>query len=866
MKQFLSIKSEHPDGIVFFRMGDFYEMFFEDAVIAAQKLDLTLTSRDKGKADAIPMCGVPHHAGRGYIARLNELGHTVVLAEQVEDPKKAKGLVKREVVRIITPGVVVDDDVLEPKVARYVAAIDASRSDDATDYGLAYLDVSTGEFRCTQVASLEDLVGELVRVQPREVLVADELVAEGGLLATVPARYRGAVFNRGTPFSLTDACDLLDAELPDDVAKLGLSSRPLAARVAADVLHYARETQPTGVLPISRLQVYDPAATVVLDEAAVANLELCGTLVGGKKQGSLLSVIDKTKTAPGGRMLRRWLLYPLVELAPIRRRQDAVAYWIDHAVLREQVREQLKQVYDLERLASRVSLNVATPRDLGRLRDSLMQLPRLAALVRGEGEATPLDVPDLIDPDDAVLARLAELADALDSALVEQPPAVTKDGGIIKQGHCDVVDANRSLADGGRTTITEIEQRERERTGIPKLKIKYNRVFGYFIEVTRTHLSRVPEDYVRKQTIANGERFVTTELAELESKILAAQETLVARETELFQALCVLAAKHTTSLGIAARLVANVDCTAGLAELAHTYHYCRPVVDDGTLIDIKDGRHPVVEQMVPSGAFIPNDCRLDPEAEQVLLITGPNMAGKSTYMRQVALITLLAQIGSFVPARSATVGVVDRIFTRVGATDNLARGESTFMVEMRETSTILSAATKRSLVVLDEVGRGTSTFDGVSIAWAVTEYLHDAIGARTLFATHYHELCALERTRPRVRNWSVAVREHKKEIIFLRQLVEGGASRSYGIDVARLAGLPNSVVSRARHILGQLEGNRDLVQSNQLALFDAAASPPPAAKPIDNSDRILERLRGVDPHRTTPLEALLLLAELAELA
>jgi len=905
MKQYLSIKAGHPDGIVFFRCGDFYEMFFEDAVIASQKLDITLTSRDKGKDDAVPMCGFPYHAARSYIAKLNSMGLTVVLAEQVEDPKKAKGLVKREVVRIITPGVVVDDDVLEPKVARYVAAIGAVRSTDGpagsaklpakksgrstkrgnkastkskaaesfptkadVRYGLAYLDVSTGEFRCTQLDSLDDLIGELVRVEPREVLVADGLLADGGLLVDVPKRYRGAVFNRADPFSLSDACDLLDNELPGDVARLGLSAKAQAACAAAEVLNYARETQPTGVLPVSRLQVYEPAQMVVLDEAAVANLELCGTLMGGKKQGSLLSIIDKTKTAPGGRMLRRWLLYPLVELAPIRRRQDCIAYWIDYSVLREQVREQLKHVYDLERLASRVSLNVATPRDLGRLRDSLAQLPTLAALVRGQGESTPLAVPELIEPDDATLAQLAKLHAELDHALVDEPPAITKDGGIIRDGHCSTVDENRGLAAGGKATIEQIEQRERERTGIPNLKIKYNRVFGYYIEVTRTHLSRVPDDYVRKQTVATGERFVTSELAALEAKILAAQETLISREVELFQSLCTFAATYTQALAVAAELVANVDCTTGLAELAHTNEYCRPDVNDEAVIQITEGRHPVVEQMVAVGSFIPNDCRLDPDAEQILLITGPNMAGKSTYMRQVAQIVLLAQMGSFVPASAATIGVVDRIFTRVGAADNLARGESTFMVEMRETSAIMATATKRSLVVLDEVGRGTSTFDGVSIAWAVTEYLHDAIGARTLFATHYHELCALARSRSRVRNLSVAVREHNNEIIFLRQIIEGGASRSYGIDVARLAGLPRSVVSRARQILGQLEGKRDLAQSNQLALFDAASAPPPlpeGAVPPNNHDEIASRLRDVDPHRTTPLEALMLLAELTEL-
>jgi DNA mismatch repair protein MutS len=846
MRQFLDVKDKHPDGIVFFRMGDFYEMFFEDAVIAAQALDLTLTSRDKGKQDAIPMCGVPHHAGRAYIARMTELGHKVVICEQVEDPKQAKGLVRREVVRIVTPGCVLDDEVLDPKSARYVAAV---AIEAGGRFGLAYLDVSTGEFRATELADLASLSAEVSRVGPREVLATGPELA--GPLAELVARYKEAVYSQIEPLSESERADALDG--------LGDDDHPLATTAAARAVAYARATQPGGTLPLSRLQLYDPASAVVLDEAAIANLELCRTLMGGKKQGSLLSVIDRTQTATGGRMLKRWLLYPLTEVAPIRRRQDAVEYLVEHAALRTELRKRLREVYDLERLAGRVTLGVATPRDLGRLAASLRALPELAKLVQSERVAA-VEVPPILEIDEALLASLAELADELGRALVDDPPPMLptahRDTSVIRDGYCPIVDERRRLALGGKDEIRTIEAREREAAGIPSLKIKYNKVFGYYIEVTRTHLARVPEHYTRKQTIANGERYVTVELANLESKILSAQEALVRQEAELFARLCDRAAQSAQRVIAAGQRIACLDACASLADVAHEAGYVRPLVDDTERLEITEGRHPVVETTVPTGEFVPNDCRLDTTERQLLLITGPNMAGKSTYMRQVAHIVLLSQIGSFVPASSARVGRVDRIFTRVGASDNLARGDSTFMVEMRETAAILAGATRRSLVVLDEVGRGTSTFDGVSIAWAVSEYLHDAIGARTLFATHYHELCALAACRARVHNVSVAVREHHGKIVFLRQVVDGGSNRSYGIDVARLAGLPGSVIARSRQILGELESGKALAEGTQLSLFRAAT---PVA-----DDPIRARLTAIDAERTTPFEALRLLAELKE--
>ncbi len=869
MRQYLEIKSEHPDSILFFRLGDFYEMFFEDAVYAAKKLDLTLTTRDKGRDDAIPMCGIPHHAARGYIARLTELGHKVVLCEQTEDPKQAKGLVKRAVVRIVTPGIVLDDQVLDPKRGRYLASVVPAGGRRPDAYGLAYLDVSTGELRATELAGLEALVGELTRAQPSELLAASGELADSGVLAPLMKRYRRAAYNPVEHATAAAARELVDPTLLADAkgALAGLGSGgDLALRAVADVIAYARETQPAGALPLSRLQVYAPGEAVVLDEAAVANLELCETLIGGRVDGSLLAIIDETETAPGGRALRRWLLYPLTHVGPIRRRQDAVEYLVERAALRAHARDILGGIADLERLAGRVSLGVATPRDLGKLRDSLALLPELAAVLAGAGEAATLEVPELLCFDAADLEALAGLQAELAAALVDEPPAATKDGGFIRDGFCPQVDQHRGLADGGKDAILAIEERERERTGIPVLKVKYNRVFGYYIEVTRPHLQRVPDDYVRKQTVATGERFVTGELAELEAKILAAQESLVRREQELLDRLCGVVAADTARLVRVGAAVATADCCAALAEVAHLGGWVRPEVDDDERLEIEGGRHPVVERAVAAGEFVPNDAVLDPADRQILLITGPNMAGKSTYMRQVAHIVLLAQMGSFVPAERARVGLIDRIFTRVGAADNLARGESTFMVEMRETAAILSGATRRSLVVLDEVGRGTSTFDGVSIAWAVTEFLHDAIGCRTLFATHYHELCALAESRPRVVNLSVAVGEQRGEIVFLRQVVAGGASKSYGIDVARLAGLPRSVVSRARHILGELERARELGEGAQLGLFQAAQAAPPEAAAAGPAAEILARLRDVDPDRTTPLAALSILAELAKLA
>jgi DNA mismatch repair protein MutS len=864
MRQYLDLKEKHPDALLFFRCGDFYELFFEDAVITARALDLVLTSRDKGKEDSVPMCGVPYHAVRGYLARLTEQGHKIAICEQMEDPKLAKGLVKRDVVRVITPGVVLDDDILDPKLPRYLAAVVPGGKDASV--GLAYLDATTGELYATELQASAAL-DELVRVGPREVLAETALLAKDtGIVAQLRVRYRvpwNAAAVPGIEAATKDVAAIGGAAVP------GLDDRPLAVRAAASVLAYARATQPTGTLPITQVKAYEPGDAVVLDETAIANLELVETLIGRRREGSLLDVIDQTVTAPGARLLRRWMLYPLVDVAQIRRRQDGVGWLVERPALLEQIRKALGKIADLERLAGKATLGVATPRDLGRLRDALGQLPELIALVKSG--VTKLDpLPELLDLKAAADKALPALAARLGKALVDDPPYLLKDGGVIRAKYDPTVDECRRLADGGKDEILAIETREQKDSGIANLKVRYNRVFGYYIEITKTHLAKVPSHYIRKQTIATGERYVTTELAELEKKVLTAEETLASREAELFRQEVIAVAEAAAKISAAGAALAVLDACASLAEVAAKRTYCRPVVDDNLVLELTDARHPVIEAMLPPGNFVPNDCRLDPGAEQLVLITGPNMAGKSTYMRQVAQIALLAQIGSFVPAKAATIGICDRVFTRVGAADNLSRGDSTFMVEMRETANILAKATRRSLVILDEVGRGTSTFDGVSIAWAVAEFLHDQIGARTLFATHYHELVALADSRPRVRNVSVAVREHKNEIVFLRRVVPGGANKSYGIDVARLAGLPKHVVARSREIMSKLEGGGALAASPQLSLIAAPGNRISSladnrSGTIAEPSPALARIAAIDVDRTTPLEALQLLAELKKL-
>ena len=868
MRQYLEIKEAHPDCIVFFRLGDFYEMFFDDAVVVARALDLTLTSRDKGKENPVPMCGVPHHAARHYLAKLVERRFKVAIAEQVEDPKVAKGIVKRQVVRVVTPGTIIDDEQLEPKAAHYLCALLA----EGGAVGLAHLDVTTGEFAATQLASKE-LVDELARLEPREILHAGLGEAE---LAAVQARVKTAWTELPAPGLYNAAraeAELVAAtgrELPRD-GKGGALLGALALRAALAVVKYAAETQPSGTLPLTQLVPYEPSQHLVLDEATRANLELFVTLIGAKKEGALFGILDETKTSMGGRLLRRWLQAPLVDVAQIRRRHDAVEWLVEHAALRAELRLLLSEIYDLERLAGRATLGVASPRDLVALARSLDKLPPVRALVHESfaGDAAArLAHPELLELPAGDEALCRDVAAEIARTLADDPPAQWRDGGFIRRGFSRELDELSELSEGGKGKILEIEARERERTGIGSLKVRYNRVFGYYLEITRSNLDRVPADYVRKQTLANAERFVTSELADYEAKILGADERRVALELEAFDRLRRRVADGARRILPLAELVARLDALAALADVAHNGGYVRPEVDGSLRLEIEDGRHPVVEKLAAAGRFVPNDTTLDPDDAQLMVITGPNMAGKSTVMRQTALIVVMAQMGSFVPARRARVGLVDRVFTRVGASDNLARGESTFMVEMRETAHILQHATRRSLVVLDEIGRGTSTYDGVSIAWAVAEHLHDRIGGKTMFATHYHELTALAETRPRVRNFSTAVKEWKEEIVFLHKLVAGGASRSYGIQVARLAGLDKSVVARAKQILAKLESGDELgphavADSQQLSLLaPPAAATSPATTTSPARSAVEQALAGADLDGMSPREAHALLAEL----
>jgi len=875
MRQYLDIKSKYPDAILFFRLGDFYEMFYEDAVYVSRALSLTLTSRDKGKEDPTPMCGVPHHSARGYIQRLIELGHRVAMCEQLEDPKLVKGLVKRGVVRVITPGVILDEESLEPRTPNYVAAVVGEARDG---FGLAFADVTTGDFRATSCATSEGLLDELARAEPREILLAK---ADGDLAAIIRRAYGHLAQTAVEAGDETPPLQTLTEVLGTGFDRPGLENLPLVAAAAARVLRYVRATQMAAPLPLSRLELFQRNDFLIIDEQARAHLELVETMIDRRRKGSLLDLLDVTVSAMGGRLMRKWLLFPLVNIAQIRRRQDAVECLVGQQTVRDSARKFLGELGDLERLTTRARLGVATPRDLVVLGRSLARLPELrATLLKASGELPAIEeatrLPGhLLDLGEDLAADIAE---RIGTTLKDDAPALTKDGGYVRTGVSAELDDLVAIATGGREGILAIETRERERTGIPSLKVKYNAVFGYFIEITRSHLANVPTDYTRKQTVANAERFVTPELADYESKILTADDRRIGIELSIFTRLRDEVGGAAQRLLVLAGRVAAADVLAALAEQAHRNDYCRPIVEDSEVIDLADSRHPVVERLAATGGFVPNDVRLDTEHEQMLLITGPNMAGKSTLIRQVALAAILAQMGSFVPARSARIGICDRVFTRVGAGDNLARGESTFLLEMRETAHILRHATRKSLIILDEIGRGTSTYDGVSIAWAVAEYLHDRLSARTLFATHYHELCALPETHPRVRNVSVAAREWKGEVVFLRKLTPGGTSRSFGIEVARLAGLPETVVSRARTILDHLEdsagGGRGKASGPklarpeqdkvpQLSLFDQPQSKPAApALPEPAEQDVLSALRAADLDGLSPRAAWDLLADM----
>lgn len=865
MRQYLEIKADYPDAVLFFRLGDFYEMFLDDAVKASRILDITLTSRNKNSDGAdVPLCGIPYHSASPYIAKLIEAGEKVAICEQVEDPKSVKGIVRREVVKVITPGLVVDGSTLVPKDNNYLLSI---YHEGDGRWGLSYLDLSTGEFRVTELSDRDAAMAEISCVAPREILLPSSFRDNGKGKELAPVLAGVVVSHIDDWVYDQDYCLRLLTGHFEGVSPSALGCDGLVAGINAvgAVLHYLQETQKGKAAHITSIKAYTNAEHLLLDESTRRNLELSATLSEGKRKGSLLGLMDLTTTAMGGRKLKQWINYPLASIDQIRDRQDAVDALLQDPASRARIAELLQGVYDLERLNGRISLASAGAKDLVALKDSLAQIPAIKELL------DPFDV-TLLNHLDEGLHPLPELVVLISRGIIANPPFVLREGGIIADGYNEELDELRAISREGKGFIARLEAQEKTRTGISSLKIRYNKVFGYYIEVTKSNVSAIPADYIRKQTLANAERYITPELKEYEDKVLGAEDRINELEFSLFQDIRKTAASMGTFIARTADNLASLDVLVALAELAHQHNYCRPLLHEGSELSIIEGRHPVIEALNQGERFVPNDTLLDGEDNQIVVITGPNMAGKSTFMRQVALIVLMAHMGSFVPAAEARIGLVDRIFTRVGASDNLARGQSTFMVEMMEAANILRNATPKSLVILDEIGRGTSTFDGVSIAWAVAEFLHDSQEhtAKTLFATHYHELTELSVTRKRIKNFNIVVKEWNEQIIFLRKIVPGGASHSYGIQVARLAGLPREVIERAKEILVNLEKGEfaeeglpriarskkggATVPTNQLSLFQS------------NEDLLRQRLRSLDVTTLTPLEALNLLDELKRMA
>jgi DNA mismatch repair protein MutS len=844
MQQYRQAKEQAPGAILFFRMGDFYELFGEDAETASRLLGLTLTSRDKGP-QATRMAGFPYHALEGQLRKLIDLGQKVAICEQVEDPKLAKGLVKREITRIVTPGTLVDDALLDPRSSNFIVAIAPSlaREDEG---GLAWADLTAGGISVASLPSSE-IADELARLEPTELLFPEENRPDG-LLDLLP-NSAARTARPGFFFTRSSAEDILQRHFHvQSFAGFGIEDGSAGLRAAGALLSYLLETQRTDLGHISRLIPHRRSEMMVIDPMARRSLEISRTLRENAREGSLLDAIDLTRTAAGSRLLAAWLHQPLLQPEAIRHRQSGVQEWKEDGYARRELRETLAQTYDIERLAARISTGRTNPRDLASLRETLRQLPSVKARLTARTARINADLESSID-------LMPEIRQELDRSLVDEPPFTLRDGGIIKAGIHPELDELFDIAAGGKQWIAQFQRTEIERTGIANLKVGFNKVFGFYLEVPHSAQSKVPSSYVRKQTVKNAERYITDELKQYEQKVLGAEERSKTLEYEMFQQLREKVALQTHRLQALARAVAELDVLLALAELASVGHYCRPTIDDSRQIEIVGGRHPVLDRRMETGRFVPNDTKLGDKEGTLLLLTGPNMAGKSTYIRQVALVAILAQIGSFVPADSASIGVADRIFARVGASDELSRGQSTFMVEMTEAANILNNATDRSLVILDEIGRGTSTYDGVSLAWAMAEHLHDVIGCRTLFATHYHELIDLENSLTGLRNANIAVREWKDEVIFLHQIVPGGADRSYGIHVARLAGVPRVILERAQEILTKLERDpfgqsrlpkqpkKHRRQYHQLSLFGTADHP------------ILDDIRLLDVEKLSTEEA-----------
>jgi len=854
MQEYCKTKEEYKDCILFYRLGDFYEMFFDDALLVSKELELTLTGKDCGLEERAPMCGIPFHAADTYINRLIERGHKVAICEQVEDPKKAKGLVKRAVIRVVTPGTTLDATSLDESKNNYLMSIVSI----ADRFGCAIADITTGDCFLTEVPNSQKLVDEINKFSPAEIICNDSFFMSGVDTDDLKERLGICIFSLDAWYFDDDTCrkELREHFHVTNLEGLGISDYDSGIIAAGALFLYLKETQKTALSQMTTIRPYTAERYMLIDSSSRRNLELVETLREKQKRGSLLWVLDKTKTAMGARTLRSFVEQPLIDAEEINRRLEALEELNEKPMLRDEIREYLNPVYDLERLVSRISFKSANPRDMVAFASSLEMIPYIKQVLKDFQAPILKEIYEDMD-------SLEDITDLIKHAIVDEPPLAQKDGGIIREGFNEDVDKFRSARTDGKKWLTELETKERERTGIKSLKIKYNRVFGYALEVTNTFKELVPENYIRKQTLANAERYITEELKNLENMILGAEDKLYALEYELFSNVRDKVGQEVIRIQRTAKAIAGLDVFASLALVAERNHYVRPKVNEGGIIDIKGGRHPVVEQMIDNDMFIANDTYLDNTKKRVSIITGPNMAGKSTYMRQTALIVLMAQIGSFVPADKAVIGIVDRIFTRVGASDDLASGQSTFMVEMTEVANILRNATAKSLLILDEIGRGTSTFDGLAIAWAVIEHISNTklCGAKTLFATHYHELTELEGKLSGVTNYCIAVKEKGDDIVFLRKIVKGGADKSYGIQVAKLAGVPDSVINRAKELVEELSDAditaavKDLASPKkkpkvemdmaQMSLFDT----------VQDND-IIEELKGIDIGNLTPMEAL----------
>ena len=862
MKQYMETKSQYPDCILFYRLGDFYEMFFDDALTASRELEITLTGKNCGQEERAPMCGVPYHAVESYLNKLVSKGYKVAICEQLEDPKTTKGIVKRDVVRIVTPGTNLDTQALDETKNNYIMCIVYI----ADRYGVSVSDITTGDYFVTEIPDSAKLMDEIYRFSPSEIICNEAFYMSGMDLDGLKDRLGITIYSLDSWYFDDDVCrqKLLEHFKVSSFGGLGLADYDCGIISAGALLQYLLETQKNSLSNLTHITPYAAGKYMMLDSSTRRNLELCETLREKQKRGSLLWVLDKTKTAMGARALRKYVEQPLIDKKEIEKRLDAVAELKDGAISREEMREYLSPVYDLERLITRIAYGTANPRDLTAFRSSLEMLPHIRCILEEMQSELLKNIHDDMDP-------LEDLCTLVKESIREEPPIAMKEGNIIRDGYNEEVDKLRRAKSDGKEWLAKLENDEREKTGIKNLRIKYNKVFGYYLEVTNSYKDMVPDYYTRKQTLANAERYITPELKELEDMILGAEDKLYALEYEIYSQVRDTIAGEIERIQKTAKAVAALDSFASLAVVAERNNYIRPKINEKGIIDIKEGRHPVVERMIPNDMFIANDTYLDDKKHRISIITGPNMAGKSTYMRQTALIALMAQIGSFVPAKSANIGLSDRIFTRVGASDDLASGQSTFMVEMTEVANILRNATSKSLLILDEIGRGTSTFDGLSIAWAVVEYISDSrlLGAKTLFATHYHELTELEGKISNVNNYCIAVKEKGDDIVFLRKIVKGGADKSYGIQVAKLAGVPDLVIERAKEIVEELSDEDVTAKVSEIAVRERNEKRKPKVRKYDEvdiaqmslfdtvkDDDVLEELKNLDVGNMTPIDAL----------